>query len=159
MKGKEWQRNLVALGCGLLFAAGLGISGMTDPRRVVAFLDVAGAWDPSLMLVMVGAIAVNAAAYRWVLRARAPLLAQRFRITTKRRVDARLVGGAAMFGVGWGLSGYCPGPALVAAVSLNADTLVFASAMLAGMAVHAAGSGALFRARPSPDQAPISSRT
>jgi uncharacterized protein len=153
------QRNLVALGCGLLFAAGLGIAGMTDPRRVVAFLDVTGAWDPSLALVMVGAIAVNAAAFRWVLRAPAPLLATRFRITHKRRVDAQLVGGAALFGVGWGLSGYCPGPALVAMASLNVDTLLFGSAMLAGMAVHAAGSGALFAAPSADGDASISSRT
>ena len=159
MRGQEWQRNLVALGCGLLFAAGLGISGMTDPRRVVAFLDVTGAWDPSLILVMVGAIAVNAVAYRWVRRSAAPLLADSFRITHKRTLDARLVGGAAIFGVGWGLSGYCPGPALVGLAGLHPDTLLFVSAMLAGMAVHAAGSGALFKVRSPRGEQAVNSRT
>jgi uncharacterized membrane protein YedE/YeeE len=102
------RRSLHALGAGLLFGAGLVVSGMVDPRNVVAFLDVAGAWSPNLAGVMVGAIAVHATALR-LGRRRRP-----FVLDATPWLDARLVGGAAIFGVGWGLAGYCPGPALVA---------------------------------------------
>jgi hypothetical protein len=129
-----------ALLSGLVFAAGLALAGMTEPAKVLAFLDVTGArggWDPSLALVMAGAIAVYTPIYRWALRLRAPLLAPRFELPTRRDIDARLVVGAAIFGVGWGLAGYCPGPALASLGTARAAPAVFVLAMLAGMAAFA----------------------
>jgi hypothetical protein len=102
---------LAALACGLVFGAGLALSGMTNPAKVLAFLDVAGAWDATLAFVMGGALAVNAAAYAATRRRASPLFADAFALPTRRDLDARLLGGAALFGVGWGLVGLCPGPA------------------------------------------------
>lgn len=127
------QLGATYFGLGLLFAAGLLISGMTLPTKVVAFLDVAGAWDPSLGFVMGGAIAVHLALYKWILRRPSPLMAVRFGIPTRTDIDLRLVAGAALFGVGWALGGLCPGPALVAIGGLGFNTLLFVGAMLAGM--------------------------
>jgi uncharacterized membrane protein YedE/YeeE len=124
--------NVVAFASGLLFAVGLGIAGMTQPSRVIGFLDVFGAWDPSLALVMAGAIAVYMPVF-WGTRR---VLAQRLHLPTRKDVDVRLVAGAAMFGVGWGLAGYCPGPALVSLATLTAPALAFGVAMLAGMRLH-----------------------
>jgi uncharacterized protein len=125
--------NLVAFATGLLFAVGLGIAGMTEPDKVLAFLDPFGAWDPSLAFVMVGAIAVYMPVY-WLARGR---LAPRLHLPTRKDVDVRLVVGAAMFGVGWGLVGYCPGPALVSLTTLTGPALAFGAAMFAGMRLHA----------------------
>jgi uncharacterized membrane protein YedE/YeeE len=127
-------RNAVAFGCGALFAVGLGIGGMTQPSRVLAFLDVAGEWDPRLAIVMLGAIATYAPAYRLAIRRERPMLAPAFVLPAARNVDARLVAGAALFGVGWGLGGLCPGPALTSLASGEPAALVFVSAMLAGIA-------------------------
>ncbi len=118
---------------GLVFAVGLGLAGMTRPAKVIAFLDVAGRWDASLGFVMVGAIAVHAALYRRIVRRPLPLAADRFSIPPRTAVDARLVAGAALFGVGWGLAGYCPGPAIVSLASGAAAPAVFVVAMLGGM--------------------------
>jgi hypothetical protein len=126
------MRGIVAFGCGVLFAVGLGIAGMTDPHRVLAFLDVGGAWDPSLMLVMVGAIGVNALVWQWV-RRRGPVLTDRVHLPERTRVDAQLVMGALIFGVGWGLGGYCPGPAVVSLVTLDPAPMVFVYAMFLGI--------------------------
>src|SRR5262245_52978645 len=104
---------LIAFSSGALFAVGLVISGMTQPAKVIGFLDFAGAWDASLAFVMVGALAVHLVAYRIVARRTAPVFANAFEIPTATAVDRRLVWGAAIFGVGWGLAGYCPGPVLV----------------------------------------------
>lgn len=114
---------------GLLFSLGLAVSGMTDPARVVGFLDVAGNWDPTLMFVLGGAVITTFIGYRFVLKQPAPMLAGRFELPSKRDLDTRLLGGAALFGVGWGLSGYCPGPAIA---SLGGATLPL-MAMLATM--------------------------
>ena len=119
------RRNAVAFASGLLFAGGLGLSGMTKPAKVQAFLDVTGDWDPSLMLVMVGAIGVYAVAVAVARRRAAPLYATRFAWPTLSVIDARLVGGAALFGVGWGLMGFCPGPAIVSVASLAPVTVAF----------------------------------
>ncbi|MDQ3038019.1 MAG: YeeE/YedE family protein, partial [Myxococcota bacterium] len=108
---------------------------MTEPANVIGFLDVTGDWRPALMFVMVGAIAVNALVYRWVRRRRAPLFAETFALPTRRDLDARLLGGAAIFGVGWGLAGYCPGPGIVSLASGSTTALVFVGAMLGGMAI------------------------
>jgi len=139
------KNNVVAFASGLLFAAGLAISGMTRPSKVLGFLDFTGNWDPSLVFVMVGAIAVHFVAMRWASGASAPLLADRFQIPPKRDVDASLVAGAALFGVGWGLAGYCPGPAVTSVGALSPITLTFIASMLAGMLLFAA----LERARAS----------
>jgi uncharacterized protein len=118
---------------GALFGAGLIVSGMSQPERVIGFLDVGGAWDPSLAFVMIGAIAVYAVVYRWVLQRRDdPWFDLAFELPTRRDIDLRLVAGAAIFGIGWGLAGLCPGPALVGALtSLHAS--VFVVAMVVGM--------------------------
>jgi uncharacterized protein len=115
---------LSAFGAGSLFGIGLWLSGMANPRKVLDFLDVAGNWDPSLLLVMGGAVAVTLAAFR-------PLLKRR-PIDFKREIDAPLITGAAIFGIGWGIGGYCPGPAITALSNLTAEVFVFAGAMIAG---------------------------
>lgn len=118
---------------GALFGAGLLVSGMTQPARVLRFLDVSGAWDPSLAFVLGGASLVYALAYRRALRRGAPLLSLRLHLPTRRDIDPSLVLGAAIFGIGWGLAGICPGTALVGAASGSLSTLAFVAAMLAGM--------------------------
>ena len=130
-----------ALG-GLVFALGLGLSGMTDPRRVLAFLDITGEhWDPSLMLVLGAAVATYAVGARLAPRPSADA-------ASKRRIDLPLLSGAVLFGVGWGLVGLCPGPALVDMVAGGADVLLFVAAMLAGMALFATLRPAGARQRP-----------
>lgn len=120
---------------GALFAAGLVISGMTQPGKVTGFLDVTGAWDPSLALVMVGAIGVHFIG-RWLLARRsAPALAAAFENPIPTRVDAPLVVGSAVFGIGWGIAGFCPGPAIVAA-GAGVDGLLFVFGMGGGIALH-----------------------
>ena len=117
---------------GVLFAVGLGISGMTQPAKVVGFLDIAGDWDPSLAFVMVGAIGVHALSYLVANKREAPLIAPQFSIPTTQVIDGRLIGGAALFGTGWGLGGFCPGPALVSMVSLHSQVLLFCGGMIVG---------------------------
>ncbi|MFG1422313.1 DUF6691 family protein [Roseixanthobacter liquoris] len=125
---------LVPALAGLIFGLGLVVSGMANPAKVLNFLDIAGAWDPSLAFVMGGAVAVTAAGYRWVLAWRKPLFATRFQVPTRRDIDARLLVGAAIFGLGWGLSGLCPGPALTSLGLAAPGVLAFVPAMVAGMA-------------------------
>ncbi|HEY6179673.1 MAG TPA: DUF6691 family protein [Kofleriaceae bacterium] len=125
----------LAVFAGAVFAIGLAVGGMTIPAKVTGFLDVGGAWDPTLALVMAGAIAVYAPVVRIVRRRHRPLASEQFHWPTPRVIDARLIGGAAIFGVGWGLSGYCPGPALTSIGSGAASALVFVAAMIAGIAV------------------------
>ncbi|MFC4725926.1 DUF6691 family protein [Glycocaulis abyssi] len=125
---------LSALAAGLVFGLGLIVSGMVNPAKVLNFLDIAGQWDPSLAFVMAGAAGTVFIGYRFVLKRPAPFFADRFNVPTATKLDARLIGGAAMFGVGWGLVGFCPGPALTALGTGAMPVLVFAVAMLAGMA-------------------------
>ena len=127
------MRNAVNLLAGLIFGLGLLISGMANPAKVQNFLDLAGTFDPSLIFVMAGAVVVTFAGYRLVLRRPRPVLAERFYLPTAKDIDARLVGGAALFGIGWGLSGFCPGPAITSLALLAKGTLVFVPAMLAGI--------------------------
>jgi hypothetical protein len=122
-----------AFGSGLLFGVGLVVSGMAQPTRVIGFLDVFGAWDPSLLFVMIGAVAVHFTALRLIARQNAPLCASEFDQPRRTRVDGRLLIGAALFGVGWGLSGYCPGPSVVSLPSASTSVLVFVGAMAVGM--------------------------
>lgn len=133
-------RMIVALISGALFGLGLAVSGMANPQKVVGFLDVAGDWDPTLAFVMGGALLVTLPALRLILGRRRPVLAKNFELPTAKEVDARLVGGSALFGIGWGLSGFCPGPAVVALVPAFTAGIVpvfaFAAAMVAGMAIY-----------------------
>ncbi|MBB3142093.1 DUF6691 family protein [Halomonas organivorans] len=126
------MKSLMGYVAGLLFGLGLAVSGMTDPARVLGFLDLAGAWDPTLVFVLGGAVATNFVGYRLALRRPNPLFAAAFQLPTRRDLDARLVGGAALFGVGWGLSGYCPGPAFASIAGISAPLIAMLAAMIAG---------------------------
>lgn len=117
---------------GALFGCGLAISRMTDRSVVLGFLDVAGEFDPTLLFVMASAVAVTAIAFRFVLRQPSPAFADEFRLPARGAVDGRLLSGAAIFGVGWGLAGFCPGPALVGAAAGLRDAWIFLPALLAG---------------------------
>lgn len=123
---------------GLLFGLGLCLSGMTNPRKVLGFLDLAGAWDPSLALVMVGAIAVAFIAFRVAGRRPASFSRRPFQFPASGAIDARLFSGSLLFGMGWGLVGFCPGPAIVNLGYLEWRAALFVLAMAAGMALHAA---------------------
>lgn len=128
---------IAALAAGLIFGLGLVISGMADPAKVQNFLDPLGQFDPSLAFVMIGAIAVTATGYHFVLRRPKPLASPAFHLPTKTQIDTRLVAGAAIFGIGWGLAGFCPGPALVS-LGIGAEgTLVFVLFMVLGAAAGA----------------------
>lgn len=118
---------------GVTFGAGIIISGMSNPAKVMNFFDFAGTWDPSLIFVMVTALVVTFVGYRLVFRRPAPTFEAKFQVPTNRKLDARLIGGAATFGIGWGLAGFCPGGLLPVISTLQADVLYFAAALLAGM--------------------------
>jgi hypothetical protein len=124
---------IACFGCGLIFGAGLLVSGMTQPEKVLGFLDIFGAWDATLAFVMAGAVAVSAAGFALARRRGAPVLAARYRWSTRSDIDAPLVVGAVLFGIGWGLVGICPGPALVNLVGLSVPIIVFVAAMALGM--------------------------
>ena len=124
---------MIAFVCGLVFAVGLGLAGMTQPAKVVGFLDVSGAWDPSLLFVMAGAIAVMLPSWRILARRGRGFRGIAAPAFDKTHIDGALVAGAAIFGVGWGLSGYCPGPALVSMSGGGFSPLVFVSSMVAGI--------------------------
>lgn len=126
---------LIAFVTGLVFGLGLIISGMTDPSKVIGFLDLAGNWDPSLAFVMAGAILVGFSGFRLARARTQAFLGGPFRVPTARHIDRRLVLGSLVFGAGWGLAGYCPGPALASLASGGGKPLVFTIAMLVGMAI------------------------
>lgn len=121
---------------GLLFALGLGIAGMTQPEKVIGFLDITGDWDPSLMFVMGGAVGINMLLYRLTRRRPCPVYSNQFTSPRQRKINWRLLVGAAIFGTGWGISGYCPGPALVSTTAATTAIAVFVLAMLAGMLLY-----------------------
>jgi uncharacterized membrane protein YedE/YeeE len=123
---------------GLLFGLGLAVSGMTHASKVLGFLDVAGDWDPSLLLVLGGAVGVTIVAFRFILRRPAPVLEPGFKLPTAKDIDGPLVVGAAVFGIGWGISGYCPGPAIASLAAPNWETWVFLPAVLLGAFLHRA---------------------
>ena len=131
---KAWS----AFAAGILFGLGLTLSGMSDPLKVLGFLDVSGNWIPDLALVMGGALVVSLAATPWVLKHRAPRFASQFHVPTIRTIDQRLAIGAMLFGIGWGLSGYCPGPAIVSLLYGYESTMIFCLAMIAGMLIEGA---------------------
>ena len=126
---------IFSLLAGMIFGVGLTLSDMVNPARVINFLDFAGHWDPTLMFVTAGGLGVTALGYRLIFRRRAPLADAQFHLPTRRQIDLPLVGGSALFGVGWGLSGICPGPAFADLVTLNPKVLLFVAAMLVGMIV------------------------
>jgi uncharacterized protein len=123
----------VALVSGLLFGAGLALSGMVNPAKVLNFLDLAGSFDPTLLFVLGGAVVTTFIGYKLVLPRGEPLFGERFRLPASTDIDGRLVAGAAIFGLGWGLSGFCPGPAIGAVVSLRLEPFIFIAAMAVGM--------------------------
>jgi hypothetical protein len=127
------MRLLSAYLIGLGFGLGISISGMGNPAKVVNFFDIAGTWDPSLAFVMGGAVLITWAGYALTLRRRAPVLAPRFALPTNRKLDARLIGGSAIFGAGWGISGFCPGGSLPIMGALDADVFIFTAALLIGI--------------------------
>jgi len=141
---------LLALAAGLVFGLGLALSQMIDPAKVLGFLDLFGDWDPSLALVMAGAIPIAALGYRLAQRRAAPLYAPAFNPPAPSRIDTRLAGGAILFGIGWGLVGYCPGPALAAIGLGNWRTWLFVAAMLLGMAAFDRFQAAATHQRPAP---------
>lgn len=128
--------TLAALLSGALFGLGLAVSGMTDPLRILGFLDVFGDFDPALLFVLGGAVLTTLLLFRVVLRRPAPVFAARFQISDLRTIDRPLLLGAALFGIGWGLAGYCPGPALVGLGVLSPEALWFVPAMIGGMVLH-----------------------
>lgn len=130
------RHHAAAFGIGALFAVGLAVSGMTKPSKVSGFLDLAGAWDASLAFVMAGAIGVHLVAYRFAMRRTTPLFDEKFHVPTRKDIDLRLVAGAALFGIGWALAGFCPGPALVSLGSGSVGAFVFVAGMTLGMFVE-----------------------
>jgi hypothetical protein len=146
------KKNLFAFLAGAIFSVGLVLGGMTRPSKVLGFLDVAGSWDPSLAFVMMGAVGINVIAFRFILRRRGPVLGGEFVLPQRTAIDRRLLAGAAIFGIGWGLAGYCPGPGLVSMASGNAAPLLFVAAMIVG----ALGQHAYRRIADSAERAPES---
>ena len=129
------MRNVIALLCGLIFGVGLAVSGMTDTGKVLGFLDVLGKWMPDLMIVMATAITVVMITFPFIVRRKRPLMSIRFLLPTTQFIDGSLLGGAALFGVGWGLYGYFPGSAISSLLYQDVKTVIFVAAMLIGMAL------------------------
>ncbi|HYX36814.1 MAG TPA: DUF6691 family protein [Oligoflexus sp.] len=129
------KNGLAALIVGFIFALGLGLSGMTQPQKVIGFLDLFGEWDPSLMFVMIGAIGVHMITYRLIRKRNSPLLATEWKVPTQSRITPALLMGAVLFGIGWGLAGFCPGPAVASLASLSWKPVLFVVSMLLGMLI------------------------
>ncbi|MCM2281208.1 MAG: YeeE/YedE family protein [Bdellovibrionaceae bacterium] len=132
MKTRTLEQNIVSFVVGILFAIGLALSGMTQPQKIINFLDPWN-WDPSLLFVMLGAVGVHALSYPLIRRRQSPLLDTKWHVPTRQDLTSRLVLGSALFGIGWGLGGYCPGPGLASLASGDARSFIFVGAMLAGM--------------------------
>jgi uncharacterized protein len=128
--------SIAAFVSGALFGVGLAMSGMTDPERVLGFLDVSDDFDPALLFVLGGAVITTLVLFRFVLRRGSPVLASTFQLSNLRHIDRRLLGGAALFGIGWGIAGYCPGPALAGLGIGSIEALWFVPAMIGGMLLH-----------------------
>ena len=139
------MRLLFTYVTGLVFGLGIMISGMANPAKVLNFFDVAGTWDPSLILVMGGALVTAFIGYRVVFKRPAPMMEAKFHVPTRKDIDLRLVGGSALFGVGWGIAGFCPGGALPALGTGRAEVLIFAAALVAGIWIAKELDGVLSR--------------
>ena len=133
------MKNLTAAILGIVFGIGLGVSGMTDPAKVTAFLDIAGDWDPSLLLVMGAAVGINFFAFRAILRRKEPKFDASFHMPRQTRIDPSLIIGSMLFGIGWGLSGFCPGAAVSALSSGAPSVFLFLATMAGGMQLHDRG--------------------
>lgn len=142
------MRIISALLIGMIFGSGIAISGMANPAKVLNFFDIAGTWDPSLILVMGGALVTTAIGYRIVFRnMKDPVLEPKYNVPTSRVIDARLVGGSAVFGVGWGITGYCPGGAVPALGLGYTESFLFMAAMIAGIALARVLQSTILRVR------------
>ncbi|MEM9945803.1 MAG: DUF6691 family protein [Cyanobacteria bacterium P01_D01_bin.36] len=126
----------ISLSSGILFGLGLGTSQMIDPARVIGFLDITGTWEPTLLFVLGGAVAVTAIAFRWILRQQRPFFSTHFTLPTGNDIDSPLVIGAIIFGIGWGISGYCPGPGLTALILGQWNAVLFVLSLIAGMLIY-----------------------
>jgi uncharacterized protein len=146
------RRDAAALAAGLIFGFGLALAGMTNPAKVLGFLDLSGAWDPSLLLVLGGAVLVTFVGYRFVLRRPQPLFDDRFQLPPKAAVDPALVTGAGLFGIGWGIAGYCPGPAIALLAAPGVEAWIFLPALVAGILLQGLtrrqGHGSVTEVRP-----------
>jgi len=131
----QGKRTIIGFTAGLVFGAGLAMSGMTDTSKVLGFLDISGAWQADLMFVMGGALVVTLIAFQWIKRHKQPLFDKQFYLPTKTKLDAPLIVGAAIFGIGWGVYGYCPGPAIASLAYFKLESIVFVIAMIAGMGI------------------------
>lgn len=127
------KNNVSAAIVGFVFALGLGISGMTQPEKVVGFLDIMGNWNPALMFVMAGAILVHSVSYKLIRKKQSPLFSEKWHVPDRRDVTPALVVGSTIFGIGWGLGGYCPGPAVTSLASLHIEPMIFVASMAGGM--------------------------
>jgi uncharacterized membrane protein YedE/YeeE len=130
------KNALAALVVGFVFAIGLGLSGMTQPQKVIGFLDIFSSWDPSLIFVMVGAIGVHFVTYKIIRKRESPMFDIQWHVPTKTELTPALIAGSLLFGVGWGLAGFCPGPALTSIASLSATPLIFVFSMITGMLIY-----------------------
>jgi uncharacterized protein len=135
MNFASFKNLLIALISGFLFSIGLGISGMTLPHKVIGFLDVFGEWDASLIFVMIGAIGIHSLMYRFIRQLKAPVYSVEWNVSERHEITPSLVIGSALFGIGWGMAGYCPGPALVSLVTFEAKPALFIASMIAGMII------------------------
>lgn len=133
------KKSLSAFLAGLIFSLGLGISGMTQTQKVIGFLDIFGNWDPSLLFVMIGAIVIHSIAYKLIRIRKTPILTSTLHISTKTKITKSLIIGSIIFGVGWGLGGYCPGPAIVSVVTFDKHAIEFVFSMILGMIVFNIG--------------------
>jgi len=129
------KNALAALVVGFIFALGLGLSGMTQPQKVIGFLDLFGQWDPSLVFVMIGAILVHFVTYKLIRKKNSPLLSSQWHVPTKKEITPALILGSFIFGVGWALGGFCPGPAVTSLASFDKTPIIFVASMLVGMLV------------------------
>ena len=130
---QQTKQDFLALAAGTVFGIGLGLSQMIDRQRVLGFLDLAGIWDPTLLFVLIGAVAFTIVSFRFVLRRKAPLWEEKFFVPSRNNIDKKLLIGSALFGIGWGLSGYCPGPGITALVLGSWNPVLFVLALIAGM--------------------------
>jgi uncharacterized protein len=133
----DMQKLGISLLSGLIFGFGLALAGMTNPQKVLGFLDITGKWDASLALVLAAAVGITAASFHWILRHSKPVFDTAFHMPKKTALDMPLVAGSILFGIGWGISGYCPGPAIALLAAPGRETLIFLPAMLAGWLLYA----------------------
>lgn len=134
--GSDLRNNLISLCMGFVFGIGLCLSGMVNPAKVIGFLDITGRWDPSLAMVMAGALLVTTVSFRFINAIKKPLCSDAFQLPKAQKIDMKLIAGSALFGIGWGLAGICPGPAVAALAFGSKEILIFFLSLLAGMMIY-----------------------